>query len=134
MPRPSHAADPNAKLFTSEELAVLPADVLGRQRLKQQAKKAKKRRAAMEKTEDELMFGFMGMAVEAPLAAKDDDIPRVIRKKVKKARKVIQLRQVIAMETDDESRKEAEFANFLSNMGGESLQLPCVIATHAFSG
>ncbi|OCF32294.1 nuclear GTP-binding protein [Kwoniella heveanensis BCC8398] len=138
------AFQPN-KLFTSEELAMMPEGVLDRQKAKQAAKKAKKKRAAAERTEGELMLGFMGMDVEEPQAQVEEiDTPsaeregfgypvrEVLSKKSKKEKrkekKVQQNAQRRAeravmdqddddMGMDDDQRQEADFANFLSNMG-----------------
>lgn len=110
----------DAKLFTPEELNVLPMAALNRQKLKQQAKKAKKRRVTAEKTEGELMLGFMGMGVEEPEPEPVESAPRLSIRKMKKAKKQAE-KPVVAMEVDDESRKVADFANLLSTMGGELL-------------
>lgn len=110
-----------AKLFTPEELAVLPTDVLSRQKYKQQAKKAKKRRMATEKTQDELMLGSMGIGMDEPEPELEESGLRVTTKKMKKAMKKIV--KPTAMEVDEEVQKEADFANFLATMGGESFAL-----------
>ncbi|WVQ94626.1 hypothetical protein IAU59_001706 [Kwoniella sp. CBS 9459] len=134
------------KLFTSEELAMLPEGVLDRQKAKQAAKKAKKKRAAAERTEGELMLGFMGMDVEEPQAQVEEintptaereefayPVREVLSKKSKKEkRKEKKVQQIVQrraervevdqdedMGMDDDQRKEADFANFLSNMGAE---------------
>lgn len=90
---------------------MLPKDMLNRHRAKQQAKKAKKRRVASQRTEDELLLGFMGMGVEEPESV--EPAPRPERKKAKKIAKPVQ------MEVDEDVRKEGDFANFLATMGGE---------------
>ena len=108
-----------AKLFTPEELAVLPEGVLDRQKQKQLAKKAKKKRAVAERTEDELMFGFMDMGVEEPKKDQDADFKpskKTLRKQ-KKNPKVVE--RPTEREMDEEARKEAEFAKFLANVRGE---------------
>jgi nuclear GTP-binding protein len=144
---PLRAPADSARLFTREEIAVLPAGVLDKHKLKQQAKKAKKRKAAAERTEGELMYGLMGMGVEeqAPIAELDDEaIRRISGKKARKERKKAKSaaasqaargaakgkgKGVVAsgdmdVEDDDDAllgdaRKEADFANFLANVGGE---------------
>ncbi|WVR03890.1 hypothetical protein IAU60_000889 [Kwoniella sp. DSM 27419] len=128
----------STKLFTPDELAVLPEGVLDRQKAKQAAKKAKKRRAAAERTEGELMLGFMGMDVEEPEANLEEIDDGVIagvgtvqsrkskkeKKKVKKAQEAAQRRAGAdadgGMDMDDDQKKEADFANFLANMGADS--------------
>lgn len=121
------------KLFTTEELAVLPAGVLDRKKAKSQAKKAKKRRAAVERTEGELMAGFMDMDMDEPEAREEMEMQmpafdQKSKKDKRKAKKETQAKQrkettkmVAEMEIDEDARKEAEFASFLANMGGECL-------------
>lgn len=123
------------KLFTTEELAVLPAGVLDRKKAKSLAKKAKKRRAAVERTEGELMAGFMDMDMEEPEAREEMEMQMQMptfeqksKKDKRKAKKETQAKQrkettkmVAEMEIDEDARKEAEFASFLANMGGECL-------------
>lgn len=111
----------NARLFTAEELAVLPDGVLDRQKQKQLAKKAKKRKAAAGRTEDELMLGFMDMGVEEPQPDMEEAFRpsrKAMKKQKKKAQKVV-IERPTEKQMDDEARKEAEFANFLANVGGE---------------
>nr|XP_019050286.1 nuclear GTP-binding protein [Kwoniella bestiolae CBS 10118]OCF29216.1 nuclear GTP-binding protein [Kwoniella bestiolae CBS 10118] len=135
-----------SRLFTAEELAVLPSGMLDRSKAKATLKKAKKRRAAVERTEGELMLGFMGMDVEEPTAELEelpsgDEVPgngvgersvlskksKKEKRKAKKEREVQQRREDRAMEVemgmdeemDEEGRKEKDFASFLANMGGE---------------
>lgn len=147
---PLKAAADAARLFTREEMANLPPSVIDRQKLKQQAKKAKKRKVAAEKTEGELMYGFMGMDVQEqePVAELDDEAIRRIssgkkaRREKKKARaagrpvpskgaqgRAQKSQNGMEMEgedgggmmLDEDAKKEADFANFLANVGGESL-------------
>ncbi|CAD6566421.1 MAG: hypothetical protein TREMPRED_002576 [Tremellales sp. Tagirdzhanova-0007] len=103
------------KLFTQEELAVLPNDALDRQKRKQQAKKAKKRRLATEKTEGELLLGFLGMDIEEPESVTQETVPVVSSRKVKKKAKRNKP-PTTSMELDEEEKKEADFANFLATM------------------
>lgn len=129
-------------MFTKEELAVLPPGVIDRQKLKQQAKKAKKRQEAKEKTEGELMYGMMGMDVEQQEPINYVPPPRLSAKQLRKekqraraAREKEANRAAAAaalpsakastsaggMELDEDldRKKEADFANFLANVGGE---------------
>jgi nuclear GTP-binding protein len=121
---------PSNKLFTPEELAVLPEGMLGRQKQKQLAKKAKKKRAAAEQTEGELMLGFMGMGVEEPEAEDMEEDMETLRPSAKKIKrdkkkralaktKIGQGKKVETMDVDDDARKEADFASFLAGVGGE---------------
>jgi nuclear GTP-binding protein len=121
-------------LFTKEELAVLSPGVIDRSKLKQQAKKAKKRQMAQAKTEGELMYGMMGMDVEhqEPLDISNEAkvSARQLKKDKKRARDA-KLRQEMqaakaqarpvdgGMELDVDQKKEADFAAFLANVGGE---------------
>ncbi|KIR70651.1 nuclear GTP-binding protein [Cryptococcus deuterogattii CA1014] len=119
------------RLFTTEELAVLPAGVLDRKKAKSLAKKAKKRRAAVERTEGELMAGFMDMDMEEPEAREEMQMQmptfeQKSKKDKRKAKKETQAKQrketikmVAEMEIDEDARKEAEFASFLANMGAD---------------
>lgn len=120
IPTPSAPAS-SSRLFTREEIAVLPPTLLDRQKLNKQAKKAKKRKAAAQRTEGELMYGLMGMGVEeqAPIAEFDEN---ALREKPGKRLKKDQKRrpQPAAMEIDEEAKKEADFAKFLANVGGKS--------------
>jgi nuclear GTP-binding protein len=120
-------------LFTKEELAVLSPGVIDRAKLKSQAKKAKKRQMAQAKTEGELMYGMMGMdvvpqePVEIPGEARIS--ARQLRKEKKKAREARDKQAAKAqpsaggMELDADAemdqKKEADFAAFLANVGGE---------------
>lgn len=125
----------STRLFTAEELAVLPAGLLDRKKAKSLAKKAKKRRAAVERTEGELMAGFMDMDMDEPEARKEMEMEmpafeQKSKKDKRKAKKETQAKQrkemtkvVAEMEIDEDARKEAEFASFLANMGGECLVL-----------
>lgn len=127
----------STRLFTAEELAVLPAGLLDRKKAKSLAKKAKKRRAAVERTEEELMAGFMDMDMDEPEARKEMEMEMEMpafeqksKKDKRKAKKETQAKQrkemtkvVAEMEIDEDARKEAEFASFLANMGGECLVL-----------
>ena len=121
-------------LFTKEELAVLSPGVIDRSKLKQQAKKAKKRQMAQAKTEGELMYGMMGMDVEhqEPLDISNEAkiSARQLKKDKKRARearskqelqaaKAQKPRDTGAMEMDMDHKKEADFAAFLANVGGE---------------
>lgn len=130
-----------ARMFTAEELATLPPGVLDKQRNKQLAKKAKRQRAAVERTEGELMLGFdrMGMDEDAQgnAAAEAEESFNRLSKKQKRKEKLVRQKnaakaaakrqkdQEASMEVEDESvmerRKEQDFANFLSQLGGESL-------------
>lgn len=121
-------------MFTKEELAVLPAGVLGRHKLKQQAKKAKKRQEAKEKTEGELMYGMMGMDVEqqepinyvppprlsAKQIRKDKQRAKAAREKEAKRAESSAAAGGMEMDEDIDRKKEADFANFLANVGGKS--------------
>ncbi|KAK6907257.1 nuclear GTP-binding protein [Kwoniella mangroviensis CBS 8886] len=134
----------NNRLFTAEELAVLPAGMLDRSKAKAAMKKAKKRRAAVERTEGELMLGFMGMDVEEPMAELEEITSGTERdmmggersvlskkskkekRKAKKDKENQQKRQNKTMDMDEEmdgededGRKEKDFANFLANMGAD---------------
>ncbi|KAK8861494.1 hypothetical protein IAR55_002315 [Kwoniella newhampshirensis] len=122
-------AQPN-KLFTPEELAVLPSGMLDRQKMKQQAKKAKKRQAAVARTEGELMLGFMDMGMEEP-EAQVEEIPmnQSMTKKSRKEKrkenkkKMVPSRQerekAMEVEMDEEEKKEKDFANFLATIGAD---------------
>nr|XP_019012172.1 nuclear GTP-binding protein [Kwoniella pini CBS 10737]OCF50953.1 nuclear GTP-binding protein [Kwoniella pini CBS 10737] len=126
------------KLFSAEELAVLPAGVLDRSKAKAALKKAKKRKAAVERTEGELMLGFMGMDVEEPSAAlveidnESEDVPqrsvlskksKKEKRKEKKSKEVEQRKAQRDMDLDDDMdedvKKEKDFASFLANMGAD---------------
>jgi nuclear GTP-binding protein len=126
-----------APMFTKEELAVLPPGVIDRQKLKQQAKKAKKRQEAKEKTEGELMYGMMGMDVEQQEPINYVPPPRLSAKQLRKekqrakaAREKEANRAALpsasaststgGMELDEDldRKKEADFANFLATVGG----------------
>ncbi|ORX33638.1 P-loop containing nucleoside triphosphate hydrolase protein [Kockovaella imperatae] len=108
-----------SKMFTAEELAMLPPSILDRQKSKSQAKKAKKRLAAAERTEGELMVGFMDMGIERQAI----DVPSLPSKKqkmrAKKAKaQAERLRQLPSdREADEAARKEQDFAKFLSTVG-----------------
>ncbi|WRT65628.1 uncharacterized protein IL334_002573 [Kwoniella shivajii] len=126
------------KLFSQEELAVLPAGMLDRGKSKAALKKAKKRRVAAERTEGELMLGFMDMDVEEPMAELEE-IPDIdangrsglLRKSKKEKRKEKKNKEVeqrraqrgtgmeMDEEMDEEDKKVDEFANFLANMGAD---------------
>ena len=123
-------------LFTKEELAVLSPGVIDRSKLKQQAKKAKKRQMAQTKTEGELMYGMMGMDVEPqePIDISEAKVSaRQLKKDKKKARDARLKQEMLAarapakdaggMELDVDQKKEADFAAFLANVGGESMPL-----------
>ena len=118
------AANIDTRLFTADEMAVLPEGLLDRQRQKQLAKKAKKKRAAAERTEGELMVGFLGMDVEEQIPEMDTDMgdaqrpsKKQMRKEKKKAQKAIE--RPSEAEMDAEARQEADFASFLHTVGGE---------------
>ena len=119
-------------LFTKEELAVLSPGVIDRSKLKQQAKKAKKRQMAQAKTEGELMYGMMGMDVEhqEPIDISEAKVSaRQLKKDKKRARDARTKQEMLAarapakdagaMELDVDQKKEADFAAFLANVGGE---------------
>lgn len=123
------AGVPLNHMFTKEELAVLPAGVIDRQKLKQQAKKAKKRQAAKEKTEGELMYGMMGMDVEHQEPVEYVPPPRLsakqMRKEKKRARDAREKQAArtaggMELDVDLDRKKEEDFASFLANVGGES--------------
>jgi len=76
---------------------------------------------ATEKTQDELMLGSMGIGMDEPEPELEESGLRVTTKKMKKAMKKIV--KPTAMEVDEEVQKEADFANFLATMGGESFAL-----------
>ncbi|EAL21569.1 hypothetical protein CNBC6070 [Cryptococcus deneoformans B-3501A] len=119
------------RLFTAEELAVLPSGLLDRKKVKSLAKKAKKRRAAVERTEGELMAGFMDMDMDEPGAREETEVQmpafeQKSKKDKRKEKKETQAKQrkemtkvVAEMEIDEDARKEAEFANFLANMNAD---------------
>lgn len=123
-------------LFTKEELAVLSPGVIDRSKLKQQAKKAKKRQMAQAKTEGELMYGMMGMDVEPqePIDISEAKVSARQLKKDKKRARDSRLKQEMlaarapakdagSMELDVDQKKEADFAAFLANVGGEFIAL-----------
>jgi len=142
---PAESLDPLKKvrssrnrLFTKEELAVLSPGVIDRGKLKQQAKKAKKRQMAQAKTEGELMYGMMGMDVEqqepvdtsggfkvsARQLKKDKKRARDARERqLQQAAKAAEKGESGGMELDADAemdqKKEADFAAFLANVGGE---------------
>lgn len=123
---PRHiTSNSDTKLFTPEELATLPVGVLDRQKLKQQAKKAKRRRAEVEKTEGDLMLGFMDIGIGEREIEPELDLVRPSARKIKKAKKAAakarQMQRPSEMEVDEEAKKEADFASFLANVGGQ----PC---------
>jgi nuclear GTP-binding protein len=134
MPAPVHrtTADPS-RLFTADELALLPAAALDRQKLKAQAKKAKKRRAAAERTEGELLLGFMDMEVDEQ-QAQFDAPPRPSGKKARQEKKAAAAKRAPApvMQVDPEVQKEEDFAKFLSNMGGKCIQLGFITIADTF--
>jgi len=115
--------DSTAKLFTPDELAVLPDGLLDRQRQKQLAKKAKKKRLAAGRTEDELMAGFLGMGVDeadqAVAIEAERPSKKALRKEKKKAQKVVH--RPTDAEMDAEARKEADFASFLQQVGEDDM-------------
>lgn len=134
-------------LFTKEELAVLSPGVIDRAKLKQQAKKAKKRQQAQAKTEGELMYGMMGMDVEhqEPISISEAKVSARQLKKDKKRARDAKMRQEMqaakaqksdagGMELDEDQKKEADFAAFLANVGGESrvLYVRSVLTTSRF--
>ena len=123
-PSAQGAVSDHTKLFTPEELSVLPAGLLDRHKLKQQTKKAKKRRQAAERTEGDLMLDFMGMVVEEPVPDNQTRAKLSSRsvkkaKKAKKANNEAKLNKALDMEVDEDIRKERDFANFLATIGGE---------------
>ncbi|ODN97413.1 nuclear GTP-binding protein [Cryptococcus wingfieldii CBS 7118] len=129
--QPSHAQA--NKLFTPEELLVLPPSLSGK-KAKKDAKKAKKRKAAVERTEGELMAGFMEMDMEEQ---RDDDgaglstvsgLNQRSKKDKRREKKEAQDKQrreqkkaqeEMEVEANPEIRQEADLANFLANMGAE---------------
>lgn len=124
-PRNPGAAAHPSRLFTASELAVLPADqMFDRQKLKQQAKKAKKRAAVAAKTEDDLVFGFdfMGVSHEDEEDAIEVETVKPKRSKKEKAKaKASAAKPVPAvMEIDEDTKKENDFAAFLQTVGGAS--------------
>lgn len=141
---PRLPAQDDTKLFTSEELSVLPLSVLSRQKLKQQVKRDKKRRTAAERTEGELMLDFMDMGVSAQQRAlneararEEEETRTVGTKRMKREKKREKERQrkmqskaapgpekshdVAPMDEEmgGEDEKEAEFASFLKSMGAD---------------
>ncbi|GMK59070.1 hypothetical protein CspeluHIS016_0700850 [Cutaneotrichosporon spelunceum] len=117
------AADPT-RLFTSEERAALPTLAGDKRKAKKEAKKAKKRRAAAEQTEGELLLGFMGMDVDEVAYAGHEPEPVKTAKQrrvEKKEREVRQVRQV--REVDVQAAKERDFASFLAAMGEDEDEL-----------
>ncbi len=114
------AADPT-RLFTAEERAGLPALSNDKRKAKKEAKKAKKRRAAAEQTEGELLLGFMEMDVdEARYEPEPREIKSAKQRRVEKkaAREVRAPRPV-----DVEVAKERDFASFLAAMGEDEDEL-----------
>ncbi|BEI82089.1 hypothetical protein CcaverHIS002_0212490 [Cutaneotrichosporon cavernicola] len=114
---PARAAADPTRLFTAEERAALPTMSGDKQKAKKEAKKAKKRRAAAEQTEGELLLGFMGMdvdetAYEPPKTAKQRRIEKKERKEVREVRQV-----------DVQVAKERDFASFLAAMGEDEDEL-----------
>lgn len=116
-----------SRLFTADELAVLPDGLLDRQRQKQLAKKAKKKRMAAGKTENELMAGFLDMGVDEDLhAGIDVQVPvvrptkKALRKEKKKAQKV-ERPGASEIEMDPEAKREADFASFLQQVGDDDM-------------
>lgn len=122
---PSAAAHPS-RLFTASELAVLPADqMFDRQKLKQQAKKAKKRAAIAAKTEDDLVFGFDFMGVSHEDDGDEIEVETVKAKRTKKEKakpKPAPKPAAEVMAIDEEAKKESDFAAFLQSVGGAFLQ------------
>lgn len=141
---PRLPAQDDAKLFTSEELSVLPSSVLSRQKLKQQAKRDKKRRSAAERTEGELMLDFMDMGVSAEqralneARAQEEAETRTVgtkrmkreKKREKERQRKMQVKAMVGAGEDrdvapmdeemgGEEQKEAEFASFLKSMGAD---------------
>jgi len=114
-----------ARLFTADELAILPEGLLDRQRQKQLAKKAKKKRMAAGQTENELMAGFLDMGVDENLHAGIDVPPatrptkKELRKEKKKAQRVE--KPAPRMEVDPEAKREADFASFLQQVGDDDM-------------
>lgn len=123
-----------ARMYTAEELALLPPGLLHRQKQKQLAKKAKKKRAAAGLTEAELMAGFVTMDVEERAGDEMDEEPvRLSKKQLLKEKKRKQKAQKVVerptdAEMDAEARREADFANFLNTVGGKSALCPRCIA------
>ena len=116
-----------ARLFTADELAVLPDGLLDRQRQKQLAKKLKKKRMAAGQTENELMAGFLDMGVDEDLhAGIDVQVPvqrptkKALRKEKKKAQKIARPAEK-EVEMDPEAKREAEFASFLQQVGDDDM-------------
>ncbi|WWD16597.1 hypothetical protein CI109_101025 [Kwoniella shandongensis] len=124
-------AQPN-KLFTPEELAVLPSGILDRQKMRQQAKKAKKRQAAVARTEGELMLGFMDMGMEEPEAEVEEIPSQPLAKRSKKEKRKEkktknggvglsrqEREREMEVEMDEEEKKEKDFASFLATIGAD---------------
>ena len=91
---------------------------------------------AQAKTEGELMYGMMGMDVEPqePIDISEAKVSaRQLKKDKKKARDARLKQEMLAakapakdageMELDVDQKKEADFAAFLANVGGESMPL-----------
>lgn len=112
---PARAAADPARLFTADELAFAPQTSMQRQRAKKAEKKAKKRRAAAEQTEGELLLGFMDMDVEEGEEAVE---PVKTAKQKREERKAKKPRGEPAP-VDEEKQKEDDFAKFLATMGAE---------------
>ncbi|KAL1410362.1 nuclear GTP-binding protein nug1 [Vanrija albida] len=130
MPAPAQRVADPARLFTSAELAHAPA--LDRARQKAAAKKAKKRQAIAEKTEAELLGGFIGMDMDNGAMYNDDAAPTIKTAKQKRedkkaaAKARAQAAQSarapaaeMELEGGAETKKEADFASFLASMGAE---------------
>ncbi|WVO13253.1 hypothetical protein L204_100866 [Cryptococcus depauperatus] len=118
------------KMFTPEELAVLGPGLIDRKKQKNEAKKAKKQRAAIKRTEGELMAGFLEMDMDEREAQEETHVvskePQRSKKEKRREKKQVevQLRREAKkadaeMEIDNETRKEADFANFLANIGAD---------------
>lgn len=128
------AINPN-KLFTPEELSLLPSGVLDRQKAKQAAKKARKRQVERDRTEGELMYGMLGMDVEGQASRL---VPMPMERKNKKERRREKRRAELEArkwagthgvpqaaaagqggEVDMEKQKEADFERFLQGVGAD---------------
>lgn len=128
------------KLFTSEELSILPSGVLDRQKAKQAAKKAKKRQMEKERTEGELMNGILGMEVEQtePIVLAQERKNKKERKREKRKAELEARRSAGitgppssrkretdqgSMMVEDEGsmarKKEEEFERFLQGVGAD---------------
>ena len=115
-----------SKLFTPEELAVLPPDILNRQQAKQDRKKAKRKRVAAEAEADDLTLDFMALGGQdmgsGPTDASKPHMSK--RAKRKKQRSLGMAKRgdggVLIKKADpgaQRQREDEEYGKFLAQMG-----------------